>query len=237
MRFQVVPRSANNYADSLASLEAAVEFQFRWEIPIEHFTNPNIQQLAGEVLRLDTSAGWRSLIISYLKDGTLPDDRADARKLQHIATRYIIFRDILYQKSYSNLHPNPYLRCLGPEETWKVMQEIHDGDCGNHVGGRSLNHKVINQGYYWSKMFDDTKDYVRKCPQCHMFALASNPAKHLHTLCSPWLFMQWGQDVVGSLPRAQSHLRFLLATTDYFTKWIEAIPLSEVSVQQIVKFF
>jgi len=48
--------------------------------------------------------------------------------------------------------------------------------------------------------------------------------------------MQWGLDIVGSLPRAQPQLRFLLVTTDYFTKWIEAILLSEVSEQQIVKF-
>jgi len=27
--------------------------------------------------------------------------------------------------------------------------------------GRSLTHKVINKGYYWPKMFDDTKNYVR----------------------------------------------------------------------------
>jgi len=39
------------------------------------------------------------------------------------------------------------------------MQEIHDGDCGNHVGGCSLTHKVIKQEYDWPKMFDDAKDY------------------------------------------------------------------------------
>jgi len=59
--------------------------------------------------------------------------------------------------------PQPYLRCPSPEEARKVMQEIHDGDCGNHAGGCSLAHKVINQRYYWPKIFDDAKDYVRKC--------------------------------------------------------------------------
>jgi len=79
-----------------------------------------------------------------------------------MATLYVLLRDILYKKSYSNLHPNPYLRCLNPEEAQKVMQKIHDGDSGNHVGGCSLAHKVINQGYYWPKMFNNAKDYVRK---------------------------------------------------------------------------
>jgi len=86
-------------------------------------------------------------------------------------------------------------------------------------------------------MFDDVKNYVRKYPQCQMFAPASNrPSSDLHTLRSLWPFMRWGLDVARPLPRAQPQLRFLLLTTDYFTKWIEAISLSEVSGQQIVKF-
>jgi len=44
------------------------------------------------------------------------------------------------------------------------MQEIHDGDFGNHVGRRSLAHKVIKQGYCCTRMFDDAKDYMRKYP-------------------------------------------------------------------------
>jgi len=67
-----------------------------------------------------------------------------------------------------------------------VIKEIHDGDCGNHSGGRSLAHKVINQGYYWPKMFNDAKDYAKKCSQCQMFALASNrPSTDLYTLRNP----------------------------------------------------
>ena len=48
--------------------------------------------------------------------------------------------------------------------------------------------------------------------------------------------MQWGLDVVGPLQRALPQFRFLLIATDYFTKWIEAVSLSEVTGQQIVKF-
>jgi len=54
----------------------------------------------------------------------------------------------MYKKSYTKLHSDPYLRCLKLAEAKKVMQEIHDGDCGNHAGGHSLIHKAINQRYY-----------------------------------------------------------------------------------------
>jgi len=74
----------------------------------------------------------------------LPEDKAEVQKLQHLATGYILLGGLLYKKSYSRLRNDPYLRCLRPEEARSVMQEIHDGDYGNHAGGRSLAHKAIN---------------------------------------------------------------------------------------------
>ena len=112
-----------------------MEFQFRWEIPIEYITNSSVRQPTREVLCLYTSPGWRSSIITYLKDGILPNDRVEAGNSRYILLdhRYILLRDILYKKSYFSLHPDPYLRCLGSEDARKMMQEIHDGDCENHV--------------------------------------------------------------------------------------------------------
>jgi len=58
-----------------------MKFQIKWKIVVKHITNPSIQQSTGEVLRLDSSPEWKSPIIAYLIDGTLPDDRVEARKL------------------------------------------------------------------------------------------------------------------------------------------------------------
>ena len=146
MRFQMGPQVREQPRRLTCQLRSSHQFQFRREIPVEHITNPSGQQPIGEVLRLDTSLGWRNPIIAYLKDGTLLDDRVEARKLQHMATRYVLLEDILYKKSYTNLHPDPYLRCLSPKEARKVMQEIYKGDCGNPTVERSLAHKVINLG-------------------------------------------------------------------------------------------
>ena len=124
--FKWIPKSKNNHTDSLAYLGAAKEFQFRREIFVEHITNPGVLQPTEDVLCLDTSLGWRDPIIAYLKDGTLSDDKAEAQKREHLATRYTLLRDVLYKKYYSKLHVDPYLRCLKPDETRRVMQEIHD---------------------------------------------------------------------------------------------------------------
>ena len=72
-------------------------------------------------------------------------------------------------------------------------------------------------------------EYVRKCDQCQRFA----PSIHqsggiLNPLSSPWLFAQWGLDIVGPFPKAVGNKKYLLVSTNYFTKWVEAEPLVNI---------
>jgi Integrase core domain len=48
----------------------------------------------------------------------------------------------------------------------------------------------------------------------------------------------WGTDIVGHIdpPTSRGH-RFILAATNYFTKWTEVVPLKEVKAYDVVKFF
>ena len=101
-------------------------------------------------------------LISYLKNGTLPNKKDAVRKLKIQASRFILIKDVLYKRGFSR----PYLRCLVPEEAEYVMREIHKGICGNHSGARSLVHKLIRAGYYWPTMQKDVDAYVKTCDKC-----------------------------------------------------------------------
>ena len=50
-------------------------------------------------------------------------------------------------------------------------------------------------------------------------------------------FEAWGTDVIGIInpPSARSH-RFILAITDYFSKWSEVVPLAEVKTSNVINF-
>uniref|UniRef100_A0A2N9HTD2 Integrase catalytic domain-containing protein n=1 Tax=Fagus sylvatica TaxID=28930 RepID=A0A2N9HTD2_FAGSY len=86
-----------------------------------------------------------------------------------------------------------------------------------------------NLGYWWPYMQSDAIRYVRKCDKCQRFApKIHQPARELNPLSSPWPFTQWGLDIVGPLPQALGNKKFLIVATDYFTKWIEAEPLSHI---------
>ena len=114
------------------------------------------------VQEIDSRSNWTTPIVSYLKDGTLPDGKEAARKLKVQAARFDLIKDVLYKRGFSHL----YLRCLGPEEANYVMKEVHEGICENHFGSQSLMHKLIQAGYYWLIMQKDAQAYVKACDKC-----------------------------------------------------------------------
>ena len=97
-----------------------------------------------DMQEIGSESNWTTPLISYLKNGVLPDGREVARKLKVQATQFILMEDVLYKRGFSR----PYLRCFGLEEADYVMREIHEGICGNHSRSRSLAHKLLQAGYY-----------------------------------------------------------------------------------------
>lgn len=83
----------------------------------------------------------------------------------------------------------------------------------------------------------DAQKYVRQCEKCQKFAhQIHQPARDLLALSSPWSFALWGLDIVGPLPAAPGNRKFFIATTDYFTKWVEAEPLATIKEKDVKKF-
>ena len=56
-------------------------------------------------------------IIHYLKEGQLPEDRNEARKVQINAAHFVLINNALYRRGYSL----PYLRCVNKEEVNYVL--------------------------------------------------------------------------------------------------------------------
>ena len=69
-------------------------------------------------------------LVSYLKNGIIPDGKDAARKLKVQAMRFVLIKDVLYKRGFSR----PYLRCLDLEEARYIMREVHKGICENHSG-------------------------------------------------------------------------------------------------------
>ncbi|GKV28954.1 hypothetical protein SLEP1_g37938 [Rubroshorea leprosula] len=171
---------------------------------------PSFQR--SQVMEVSTdpeAPNWMDPIKAYLQDGTVPTDKQEEIKLRRKASRYILMDGTLYKRSYSL----PLLRCLTPYEAEYALREVHEGVCGSHVGARALAHK------------------------CQFFAhLTHQPAEELTTLVSPWPFAQWGIDLLGPFVKGVGGVTHLVVAVDYFTKWVEARPLSSLTSRKIEDF-
>ena len=82
---------------------------------------------------------WMTPIIAFLQDGHLPQNTEEAKKVRKRAARFTILNDTLYKRGFSM----PYLKCVDEEEAKYILEEIHQGICGDHVSPKSLVNKAI----------------------------------------------------------------------------------------------
>ena len=93
----------------------------------------------------------------------------------------------------------PYLRCVEQDEARYILEEVHEGVCGDHSGPRSL--VITRVGYFWPTMQKETKGFVKRCDKCQKYGNVQQiPGEKMMIITSSWLFAQWGIDIVGPLP-------------------------------------
>ncbi|KAK3017186.1 hypothetical protein RJ639_007129 [Escallonia herrerae] len=99
------------------------------------------------------------------------------------------------------------------------LREVHEGICGQHLGGCALAHKVLRRGYYWPTMQQDAMNYTKKCEACQLFSSIPRRAPSpLSMLSSPIPFAMWGMDIMGPFPPVTAQCKFVIVAIDYFTK-------------------
>ena len=80
----------------------------------------------------------------FLERDILPEEKSETEKVRKKAPNFLLSEDRkLYKRSFSG----PYLFCVHPEASKSLLEELYEGVCGSHTGGRSLSHRVIIQGY------------------------------------------------------------------------------------------
>ena len=99
-------------------------------------------------------------------------------------------------------------------------------------------HKILRAGYYWPTLFKDAHDHVRKCDICQRCGgrqpKSTGPLKPV-MITEP--FEQWGIDIIGEIkPNYFLQHKYILMATDYFTRWVEAIPLRKVNEDAVMDF-
>ncbi|KAF8085007.1 hypothetical protein N665_0686s0001 [Sinapis alba] len=239
-----VPREENCFADALAALGSSQRDQIRRKIPVHTLERPSITLPSGDnILAISSNTAeissqgpteddWRTPFLDYLDRGILPTDKWESRRLKAKNSNYVSIDGKLHRWTANKL----LLTCVGMQEAELVMMETHEGEGGNHGGGRSLSLKLKTQGHYWPTTVGDCEEYASRCEKCQRHAPnIHSPTELLKTSSAPYPFMRWAMDIVGPLPSSRQR-RFLLVMTDYFTKWVEAKAYVQVTEKEVQSF-
>jgi hypothetical protein len=91
---------------------------------------------------------------------------------------------------------------------------------------------------FWPKILEDCFEYYKECQDCQKFgSIQRGPASAMSSIIKPWPFRGWGIDLIGQIyPSSSKNQKFILVATDYFTKWVEAIPLKTVTSKNMINF-
>ena len=140
-----IPRGENTHADSLATLATSLVRNFPRLIIVEDLHIPTSPKKdVCQVYQTSLAPSWMDPILKFLESDILPKEKVEAEKIRRKAPRYWLSEDKkLYKRSFSG----PYLLCVPPETSESILEELHEGICGSHTGGRSLSHRAITQGY------------------------------------------------------------------------------------------
>jgi hypothetical protein len=87
-------------------------------------------------------------------------------------------------------------------------------------------------------MLEGCFEYYKACQDCQKFGnIQRVPASALNPIINPWPFRGWRIDLISQInpPSSKGH-KFVLLPKDYFTKWVEAIPLKKVTSENMVEF-
>jgi hypothetical protein len=101
-----------------------------------------------------------------------------------------------------------------------------------------MNWLLRRAGFYWPTMMDDCVKYQKGCEACQRFGnIQLAPSGVMNSIVKSWPFRGRGLDFIGEIhPGSSKGHRFILVATNYFTKWTEAVPLSNMTHQEVICF-
>ena len=119
------------------------------------------------------------------------------------------------------------------------MAESHGGVSGGHYVGKETVHNNFQAKLWCPMVHMDTRKYCRNCDKCQIMGKPSRCDEiPLGTQITLQAFDKWEVDFVGPIipPGKQTGARYIIATTNYLTIWVEVAPVKDCNVATVAHF-
>nr|GEW81678.1 reverse transcriptase domain-containing protein [Tanacetum cinerariifolium] len=97
-----VPRSKNKKADALSKIASTSFAHLSKQVLVEVLENKSIKEKEVAAVIEEDGPTWMTQLVDCLKEGVLPGDKKEARKLRLKARQYELMEGVLYRRSFSH---------------------------------------------------------------------------------------------------------------------------------------
>ncbi|KAG5553970.1 hypothetical protein RHGRI_011741 [Rhododendron griersonianum] len=218
--------SENVVADHLSRL--IIEFT-EDSLPIsENFPDEQLMHVS------QLSSPWFADIVNYLVTGEIPSHWPKHDKFKFLSKVKYFFWDDPYLFKYC---PDQIIRrCIPESDQRSVISFCHDYACGGHFSAKKTAAKILQCGFYWPSIFQDSHAYCIACERCQKLGrITRRNMMPLNPILIVEIFDVWGIDFMGPFPNSFGNL-YILVVVDYVSKWVEAIACKTNDHKVVVQF-
>ena len=122
------------------------------------------------------------------------------------------------------------------EELYKILEENHEGACGDHFSFEITLHKILQEGYVWPSIQKDVHHWCRSCKKCQAYGKRVLKPELRKTILAFDIFEKWGIDAIGPLPVTSRGKCYILTAVDYLLHWAEASAIRQIIAKDVAKF-
>ena len=97
----------------------------------------------------------------------------------------------------------------------QIILKCHSSPYGGHYGVFRTHAKIWQSGFLWPSMYEDTKDFIRRCEPCQRHGnITTRDAMPLTNNLQIELFDVWGIDYMGPFVKSWNY-EYILVAVDY----------------------
>ena len=187
-----------------------------------------------EVIKCQMEDSDMSAMITYLQDGTLPEDQNKSRRIVLESKQFEVVEGVLYHEN--SAFPGRW--CLVVPEKFRVtlLEEAHRGHFAGHLAGKKT-YDRLRRDYWWRGMKNEVISFCKACLVC---ASRKGGCKTFRPPLVPipvgGPFHRVAVDIL-QLPLTAQGNCYVAVFMDYLTKWPEAFPIPDQKAETIAKLF
>ena len=144
----------------------------------------------------------------------------------------VLLNGILYKKFLKRDGTGEYLQLLVPSALKKdILCQMHNSLLAGHLGHKKTKQKTL-QRYYWYNLKEDVNLHIHKCDVCEADKKPNKvPRAAPGSLPAGAPGDCLATDYLGPFPVTAQGNRYILLLTDHFSKFVEIIPVPDMTAE------